>query len=387
MRIWALLGALLLATWPAAVVGQNQEPIKIGVLLPLTGPASTIGNEDLQGFKYVIEAAGSTAAGRKIELITVDDQNSPTVALNEARRLVETEKVTALVGNLNGPIALALSAYALRMKVPYLTGSTASDLTESKKNAYTFRGSSEAFQFHAPLGEFLKRRGFKAGILMGSDYVTGHDTVDGVANGFKKNGGTVLKTSFPRLGESDYAPYFADLGQLKADFLYGFFFGGDSFRFVRAYRASGLKFPLVVTGSSISVGDVAQRLGNDIEGILSNENWIWTLTDPTSKAFIDGYTAKYHETPGTIAVLGYDQGMVMLQAIRALRGNVPDGTAMAGAMRRVRFTAPGGQEFRFDENQNPIIAEYLVQWSFKDGKVTPKVLDVVRNIKQEYSGG
>lgn len=379
--IIATAGTFLLASTRSRLTAQEQT-IKIGALFPLTGTSAAIGNENMRGFQYVFDANGNTVAGKKIELIIVDDQNSPTVALNEARRLIETEKVVALTGNLNSPIALAISAYAARMKVPYVAGPIATDLTGAKKNDYTFRASNAANQLHEPYAELLKRRGFKRGILMGSDYVAGHEVVDGVALGLTRAGGTVVKQVFPRLGETDYAPYFADLGDQKADFVFGFFFGGDTLRFIRAYRASGLKFPLTMTAAALSVGGVAQQLGQDVEGVFSEESWINTLTDPTSKAFIDGYQAKYKEMPGTLTVLGYNEATIILQALRALRGNVRDGSALAAAMQKVRFNSPGGQDFRFEPNHNPLISAWLVQWHWKDGKAVPQVIDTIRNVKQ-----
>jgi len=376
------LAAVLLWGSAAHPTAAQESTIKIGVLLPLTGPAGVIGNEVLHGYQLVMDSLHNTVAGKTVVSVIVDDQNSPTVALNEARRLVETEKVAAFVGNLNGPIALALSAYALRMKVPYVTGSTASDITGSKKNFYTFRGSAEAFQFQVPLAAFLVKRGYKSAILMGSDYVTGHDTIEGTARFYISDGGSVVKKVFPRLGESDYSPYFADLASQKADVLFGYFFGGDSLRFARAYRASGLKFPLSMIGSSLSVGTVAQQLGADVEGITTNEAWIWTLPDGDTKRFIDAYTAKFGQRPGTLAPLGYVEASILVEAIRALKGNVSDGTALARAMEKVNFPQPGGQPFHFDENHNPYISEFFVQWHWQNGTAVPQVIDTMRNVKQ-----
>jgi branched-chain amino acid transport system substrate-binding protein len=373
--------ALLLASAPASLVAQEQT-IKIGVLLPLSGPAGSIGNEVLRGYQYVLDGVNSTVAGKRIQSVVVDDQNSPTVALNEARRLVETEKVAMLVGTLNGSIALALAAYAERMKVPYVTGTTAGQVTGAKKNAFTFRAGAEAVQFQAPLAGFLQKHGFRRGILMGSDYVTGRDTIEGVAKSLTAAGGTVVKQVFPRLGETDYAPYFSDLADQRADFVYGFFFGGDSLRFARAYRASGLKFPLVLIGSSISVGDVAQQLGADVEGIYTNEIWIWTLTDTQSKALIDGYAAKYRERPGTLSPSGYCMGKIVVEGVQAVGGNVADGTALARGIERVRFVQPGGQVFRFDENHDTFVMEAFVQWHWRNGAAVPQVLDIARDLKR-----
>ena len=354
------------------------------MLLPLhRSVRGAIGNEVLRGYQLVMDSLHNTVSGKRVESIVVDDQLSPTVALNEARRLVETEKVAALVGSLNGPIALALSAYALRMKVPYITGSTVTDVTGSKKNLYTFRGSAEAFQFQLPLAAFLVKHGFKSAILLGADYVTGHDTIEGTARFYIADGGTVVKKVFPRLGESDYSPYLAGLSGLKADVLFGYFFGGDSLRFARAYRSSGLKFPFSMIGSSLSVRRMSRSSSvRTSKGIYTNEEWIWTLPDGDTKRFVDIYTEKYHQRPGTLAPLGYNEASIIVESIRALKGNIPDGTALAHAMEKVRFSQPGGQPFQFDENHNPYIMEAFVQWHWRDGIAVPQVLDVMRDVKQ-----
>src|SRR5689334_20407308 len=93
----AVAAGILLAFAASSAV-RAQEPIKIGVILPLTGPAAAIGQEDLKGIQLAVGEAGGAIAGRPIELVIADDQNTPNVGLTEARRLVENEKVAAVVG-------------------------------------------------------------------------------------------------------------------------------------------------------------------------------------------------------------------------------------------------------------------------------------------------
>src|SRR4051812_22068177 len=137
-----------------------QEPIKIGVILPLTGPSAAIGQEDLNGIQLAIDEAGGKIGARPVELVVADDQNSPNVGLTEVRRLVENEKVSAVVGSLNSAVALAIHAFTTRAKVPYISGGIVRDLTEQRKSPYTFRASVAAGQLEGVIAQFVVQNGW-----------------------------------------------------------------------------------------------------------------------------------------------------------------------------------------------------------------------------------
>ncbi len=372
---WALAGIA-----PASA----EDVIKIGALLPLTGPASAIGNEDLHGMQYAVDEVGGMVAGKKIELVIADDQNSPNTALTETRRLVENEKVIAVIGTLNSAESLALQPYITRAHVPYISGGIASELTDPGKFQFTFREGVKAGQMEPPLVRFLKGRKLQRGVLFGSDYAAGHDAVRAVAASLKATGGTVVKEIFPRQGETDYAPYFSQVGDSGADFVYGYFFGGDVLRFVRQYKSFGFKVPLVLTSAAVGSGGVAQSLGQDVDGVFSIEPWVWTLDDPLSKKFVVDFTKKYGKSPESLAVGGYEEACVVLDALKALNGTVRDGATLAAAMGKVEFPVPGGT-YRYDASHNVVETLYLVRWSWTDGKAVPTVLDTVRDIAEDGS--
>jgi len=378
----SVIAATLVLAASGAGVSQAQETLKIGVILPLSGPAAGIGQENLNGIQYAVDEAGGQIAGKRIELVAADDQNSPNTGLSEVRRLVENEKVIAVVGSLNSAEALAIHPYTTRAEVPYVSGGIAADLTGARKSLYTFRASFAAGQVEAPLVQFLIRRGLKSGILLGSDYAAGHDAVNAVAANLKRLGGVVVDEIFPRPGETDYAPYFSRITGAKADFVFGFFFGGDVLRFVQQYRSFGIKLPLDITTAAIASAGVAQALGPSVDGILSAEQWVWTVDDPASKAFVEGYTKKFGVEPQEISVDGYIEGRSVIDGIKALNGKVANGTELAKAMQKDRFQIPG-QEFRFDANNNPIVSLRLIQWVWQDGKAVPKILDTLQNIGQD----
>ncbi len=74
-----------------------------------------------------------------------------------------------------------------------------------------------------------------------------------------------------------------------------------------------------------------------------------------------------------------------MNAIRALKGNVPDGTAFAGALHNARFKVPGGETFAFDANNNAIVSTRLVRWQFVDGKASGKVLETIGGVTQDWA--
>ena len=280
-----VIGAAALAATTAMVASRAENaPVKIGVVLPLTGPSAAIGQENLKGIQLAFDQENNAIAGTPIQLVTADDQNSPNVGLTETRRLVENEKVAAVAGTLNSAVALAIHAFTSRNKVPYISGGIVRDLTDSKKSPYTFRGSVAASQLEGVIAQFLVQNGWPHVILMGSDYAAGHDAVAAVGAAVKRLDGTVVAEVFPRAGETDYSPYFSRLADQSADAVYGFFFGGDVLRFVRQYKSSGLKFPLIMTDVALSAGGVSEALGKDIDGVYSVEYWINALTDPTIKS-------------------------------------------------------------------------------------------------------
>jgi len=379
----ACVAALLLCVMAPSGV-RAQEAIKIGVILPLTGSSAAIGQEDLKGIQLAVDEVGGKVGERAIQLVIADDQNSPNTGLTEVRRLVENEKVAAVIGSLNSAVALAIHAYTTRAKIPYISGGIVRDLTDQRKSRYTFRASVAAGQLEGVIAQFVVQNGWSDVILMGSDYAAGRDAVAQVGQTIKKLKGNVVAEVFPRAGETDYAPFFSRLADRKADAVYGFFFGGDTLRFVRQYRSSGMKFPLIMTDVALSAGGVSQTLGKDIDGVYSVEYWFNGLTDEKSKAFISDFSKKFNMAPEGIAYCGYIQGRAIVEALKKLDGKVADGDVFAKAIASVSFDAPGGP-FKFDANNNPIANGYFIKWSWDGAKPGTTLLKTVRGITQDWS--
>ena len=111
----AAVGAVAaLQLFTATAQAQEKTPIRVGVMLPFTGSAAATGQEKFQGIELAVAETGFSIGGHKIELLRSDDQNNPNVALTEARRLVENEDVTAILGNLSSAVSIAINPYTAR---------------------------------------------------------------------------------------------------------------------------------------------------------------------------------------------------------------------------------------------------------------------------------
>ena len=115
-------GALTLATVAGTVPAKAQETIKIGLIASLSGPSAKSGEAITRGMTIAIneinEAGG--VLGKKLELLSRDDENNPGKGLVAARELVQREKVAVLFGGLQTPVSLALVPFMNQSKAPFI---------------------------------------------------------------------------------------------------------------------------------------------------------------------------------------------------------------------------------------------------------------------------
>jgi len=135
-----LMVAALLASFAALpAAAQSLQPIKIGVLLPKSGPYATQGENGYNGAQIAVEDFGSQVLGRKIQLVWLDEP-SPQVTQQNMRKLIEEEKVVAVQGGVSSGDVLAIMPLALREKILLMaTGPNATEITGKDCNQYTFR--------------------------------------------------------------------------------------------------------------------------------------------------------------------------------------------------------------------------------------------------------
>src|SRR3989442_691652 len=172
----AVTTCLLLWSWPGAA--QPPAPVKIGMLVPLTGVFTRNGREAVDGTRLYFDEIGWKVSGRPIELLVEDYEGKPDVGLTKARKLVERDGVHMLKGIVSSAVGLAVAGYAKEKKIPIIVSADfgVSSLTVPGPllNPYIFRWSqSGTGPGHAAADWAYKNAGLRKGVLIGSDYVGG----------------------------------------------------------------------------------------------------------------------------------------------------------------------------------------------------------------------
>lgn len=363
--IWlgvAFAATALLTLTPVGAIAQ-KGPVKIGVILPLTGVFAPNGQDALDGFRLYIDEIGGRVAGRKIELIVEDAQGKPDVGLTKARKLVEADRVHVLTGIVSTGVALAVQGYVREKKIPLVISADAgaNQLTMPGKllNSYIFRVSQNGRTPGAVAADWAYKQGWRKVSMVTSDYAGGMEVSGGFVRVFCARGGQVAQEQYPPLGTADFGPYIANL-QKNVDGVVMFTPGADGLRLARQYIEAGLKgkIPLMDIYGQATFEPNLPQLGDSGLGILSSLHYSAALKTPENGRFVKAFRAKTGRLPTDNGPDGYVGARAIVEAAKAVAGNVEDTEKFMEALKRVRFPSPKG-EITLDAFNNVIQSMYI----------------------------
>lgn len=355
------LAALLLSI--PIVAAAQQGPIKIGMLLEMTGNFSPNAIEALDATKLYFDEIGNTVAGRKIELIVEDTAGKPDLGLTKARKLVESDRVHMLAGIVNTGVALAVSSYIREKKIPLIINADAgaNGLTMPGKllNSFIVRVSQSGRGPGAAAADWAHKNGWRRVSLVMSDYAGGLEVAGSFARVFCFRGGQVVQEQYTPLGTADYGPYLNNIDR-KVDAVIVFTPGADGLRFMRQYIETGLKgkIPLMdIYGQSTYEPNLAQ-VGDQSLGIFSALHYSAAIKTPENERFVKAYRAKTNRIPADNGPDGYAGARAIAEAAKALGGKVEDGEKLVAALKQVKFPSPKGP-IAIDQFGNVIQSMYV----------------------------
>ena len=233
---WA--GVIALTVLISATVASAQGVLKIGLLLPMTGPFTSTGRQVEAGAKLYMQQNGDTVAGKKIELILKDDGGVADSTKRLAQELIVRDKVSVLAGFGLTPLALATAPLATQAKVPMVVMAAAtSSITE--KSPFIVRTSFTAAQVIVPLAEWASQNGTRRVVTIVSDYGPGVDVEKAFSQAFTEAGGQVENLRVP-LANPDFSPFLQKIADAKPDALLAFVPSGVGAQFMKQFVERGL---------------------------------------------------------------------------------------------------------------------------------------------------
>jgi branched-chain amino acid transport system substrate-binding protein len=350
-----------LGPWSPAIA--QSSAIKIGVLAPMSGVFSSLGEHKVRGIKLFLDSVEMKVSGRKIELLIEDDEGKPQEGLRKARKLVESDKVDVLLGVLSSAVGYAVKEYATRSKRVWVTTGAAADGIFKKANLspYAFRASLSTWQGNNPMGLWLAKQKLERVLVTGSDYSMGKEAAAAFQVAFEAGGPKIQAAVYPPLGTTDFGAYLAEIKRQQPQVVYATFAGSDAVRFVQQYADFGLAQSIPLTGYGYIVEeDVLAAVGKAGKGVRSGLNWAYGLKTERNRDFVQRYERTYKSPPTVDAVAGYVGAQIVHSALTTMNGDIPNQEALGAVIGAVKIDTPRGP-VSFDPATNNVIQTIFIR--------------------------
>jgi branched-chain amino acid transport system substrate-binding protein len=391
-----LLGAATAAAAGAAVgpwvrKAQAQAgPIKIGLVLPYTGVYAVLGESITQAMELVFARENWTVAGRKIEMVKEDDEMKPPVGVRKTEKLIDSDKVDILTGPVHSGILMGMRDKVHDSKTILIVSNAGADaISRERCSKWIFRTSFSNWQPCQPMGGWVAKNVAKEVFQIAPNYQAGKDMMAAFRETFLPAGGKVVAEDYPKLGETDYAPYLTKIRQSGAKAVFAFFSGSDAVNFVKQYDQFGLKQSTRLTGAGFLVEpDVLPAQGASALGVLSGHFYTPLLDNTVNQRFVKDFREKFGgKMPDGFACQGYDTAEVIVRALKAVSGNTRDKAKLIEVIEKLEFDSPRGR-FRFDQKTHNVIQPYIYVREVKEvpGGLNNVVIDRVANVADPGTG-
>jgi branched-chain amino acid transport system substrate-binding protein len=379
------------ATGPWVLRAHAQgAPIKIGVVLPYTGVYAVLGESITQAMEMVFARENWTVAGRKIEMVKEDDEMKPPVGIRKTEKLIDSDKVDILTGPVHSGILMGMRDKVHNSKTILIVSNAGADaIARERCSKWIFRTSFSNWQPCQPMGGWVAKNVSKEVFLTAPNYQAGKDMMNAFKETFIPAGGKVVDEDYPKLGETDYAPYLTKIKQSGAKAVFAFYSGTDAVNFVKQFASFGLKQSIKLTGAGfLTEPDVLPAQGAAALGVVTGHFYTPLLDNAANHRFVKDFREKYFgKMPDGFACQGFDTAEVIVRALKAVNGNTQDKDKLVAAIEKVEFDSPRGR-FRFDPKTHNVIQPFIYVREVREvyGGLNNVPIDKVADVRDPGTG-
>lgn len=331
--------------------GGDASEIVIGEVAAMTGGTATFGTSSHAGTQMAIDeinAAGGLL-GKKLRLVTEDDQSKQGEAGTVAKKLISREKVIAMLGEVASGRSLEMAPICQKAGVPMISpASTNPKVTEAGDHIFRvcfidpFQGTVMA--------KFAMSRGWKKVAILTD---TKQDYSVGLAQFFKeyfsKNGGTITGEQSYGSGDKDFKAQLTAIKGGNPDAIFASGYYNETGLIATQARELGITAPLL-GGDGWDSPSLVQVAGKAIEGSFFSNHFSNEDTSPHIQEFVKKFKAKHGNIPDAMAALGYDSAMILADAIK--RAGTTEGKALRDAIAATKDYQAITGKITLDEKRN-----------------------------------
>ena len=375
-KLLSLLAVSALATGLLAGCGGEEKAadsnvIKVGVFLPLTGDNAAGGELELRGIKLANQLHPEVL-GKKVELVVADNKSDKAEAASVAARLIEKDKVSAIVGSYGSSLSMAAGNIVKENKVPAV-GTSCTNPQVTANNDYYFRACFiDPFQGKV-MAEYAHQNGFKKVAIVQE---VSNDYSVGLAKFFREefvkltgDENSIVDIANYQTGDKDFTAILTNIKAQGPDAVFAPGNFTESALLVKQARQLGIDAQFM-GGDTWETQEFIDVGGKDVEGVaLSTAFDREKASTEEAKKFLDAYTKEYNGEPSALTAMAYDAYLIAVNGIEKA-GTATDTVKIRDAIAATKDLECVTGMTTLDENGDPI--KDVVIKTVKDGKFTFK---------------
>lgn len=323
LRAFALAAAVVSGLLAVSAAHAADKTIKIGALLPMSGPGSYFGAQDKQGIELALDQLNKSGVnGYKFEVHYEDSACSPLPATQAAKRMIEQYKPDVTIGEECSDATLAIMPIMAQSEIPFLNAGSSSIKITEPGNPWTFRiMPNEVMQGIDIATQAYKRLNAKTAVLLHENTNAGIGNAQVFADTFTKLGGKILADIGFGRDVNDFtaiATRIAGMGQV--DVIPTYTLEGQGLKITQALAQAG-----VVKGGggkSIQLGTIwlpfgfEQKAGKAAIGYIRIVQFDPTDQRPLVRDFVQAFKTKFNDGPTHLNAHAYDQIMLIADTVK-----------------------------------------------------------------------
>jgi len=278
-----LLGTAAAVTLGFPAIVRGQDPIRVGTLMPLTGAGGVYGGDMQRAVVLAAEQVNGAGGvlGRPIQLVHEDGQTNPDAAVRGARKLIDVNKVVAVVGTWSSAVTLAVGPICINNQVVLMNNSGSEKVTELGKSGFVYRTQASNVLWGAAFGRLAAERGFRKAVVLAQQNPFALTMKEYFEKAFKERGGTLTETVMYNPEGTSYRGELTRAFASKPDAVLIAGYTPDASIIVKDWYKAGYGGQLFVPGFAANPKFIENVGAEAAEGILVVE----AAPAPDSKAF------------------------------------------------------------------------------------------------------
>jgi branched-chain amino acid transport system substrate-binding protein len=379
-----LRGPLVLAFVVALAAGHvgAAEPVKIGFITTLSGPAGVIGKHMKDSVELALDHLGKKVGGVETEVIFRDDERKPDVGKQVADELLKKQRVNFVSGIIWSNVMLAV-APTVTGAGTIMVGTNAGphELAGKMCNELYFTTSWQNDETPEAMGKHMQDQKITDVYAMAPNYAAGKDMISGFKRYFK---GKIVDEVYTKLGQQDYQAEITALRAANPKAVFVFYPGDMGIQFLKQYAQAGLRDQIPLYSVYTVDETTLPAVGDAALGNFEARYWSPDLKVEASQKYVADFKKKFGYTPSYYGAQSYDGILLIDAAVRAVKGDLSNKKGMVAAMRKADFKSTRGK-FSFNVNHHPIENFYLLKAVKGPGEVEMQIQKTIfENHKDAY---